>query len=260
MADKKISALTAATTPLAGTEVLPIVQSGATVKVSIADVTAGRAISATSITTGLGAVGTPAYTFTGDTNTGMWSPAADTIAFSEGGTESARFDANGNFLVNTTDPDANQGGASGTGMQFSVRAGFGMRVSINDAHFWNKYQAGNLHNFNCAGVNVGSISITATSTAFNVASDARLKHDIVDAPDAANLIDAIQVRSFKWNVNDSEQRYGFVAQELVKIAPEAVTVPGDKDLMMSVDYSKLVPLLVKEIQSLRARVAEIEKS
>jgi hypothetical protein len=45
MADKKISALTGATTPLAGTEVLPIVQSGSTVKVSIADVTAGRAVS-----------------------------------------------------------------------------------------------------------------------------------------------------------------------------------------------------------------------
>jgi aspartate 1-decarboxylase len=50
MADKKISALTAATTPLAGTEVLPIVQSGSTVKVAISDVTAGRAISTTGIT------------------------------------------------------------------------------------------------------------------------------------------------------------------------------------------------------------------
>lgn len=46
MADKKISALTASTTPLAGTEVLPIVQGGSTVKVSIANVTAGRAVSA----------------------------------------------------------------------------------------------------------------------------------------------------------------------------------------------------------------------
>lgn len=54
MADKKISALTASTTPLAGTEVLPIVQSGATVKVSIADVTAGRAVSASSVTASTG--------------------------------------------------------------------------------------------------------------------------------------------------------------------------------------------------------------
>jgi hypothetical protein len=50
MADKKISALTASSTPLAGTEVLPIVQSGATVKVSVANLTAGRAISATELT------------------------------------------------------------------------------------------------------------------------------------------------------------------------------------------------------------------
>ena len=44
MADKKISALDGATTPLAGTEVLPIVQGSATVKVSVANLTAGRAV------------------------------------------------------------------------------------------------------------------------------------------------------------------------------------------------------------------------
>lgn len=44
MADKKISALTAASTPLAGTEVLPIVQSGSTVKVSVENLTLGRAV------------------------------------------------------------------------------------------------------------------------------------------------------------------------------------------------------------------------
>ena len=48
MADKKISALTASTTPLAGTEVLPIVQGGATVKVAVSNLTAGRAVSALS--------------------------------------------------------------------------------------------------------------------------------------------------------------------------------------------------------------------
>lgn len=46
MADLKISQLTAATTPLAGTETLPIVQSGVTKKVSVANLTAGRAITA----------------------------------------------------------------------------------------------------------------------------------------------------------------------------------------------------------------------
>lgn len=44
MADKKISALTAASTPLAGTEVLPIVQGGATVKVSVDNLTTGKVV------------------------------------------------------------------------------------------------------------------------------------------------------------------------------------------------------------------------
>jgi hypothetical protein len=50
MADLKISQLTGATTPLAGTEVLPIVQSSSTKKVTVADLTTGRAISATQLT------------------------------------------------------------------------------------------------------------------------------------------------------------------------------------------------------------------
>ena len=48
MANKKISALTSATTPLAGTETLPIVQSSTTKQVSVANLTAGRAVSASS--------------------------------------------------------------------------------------------------------------------------------------------------------------------------------------------------------------------
>jgi hypothetical protein len=56
MADLKISALTASTTPLAGTEVVPIVQSTTTKKVSIANLTAGRAVSAASLTATTGGI------------------------------------------------------------------------------------------------------------------------------------------------------------------------------------------------------------
>ena len=50
MANSKISALTSATTPLAGTEVLPVVQSSATTQVTVANLTAGRAVSVLSLT------------------------------------------------------------------------------------------------------------------------------------------------------------------------------------------------------------------
>jgi hypothetical protein len=54
MADSKISALPASTTPLAGSEVLPIVQSSTTKQVTVANLTTGRAISAASVTASTG--------------------------------------------------------------------------------------------------------------------------------------------------------------------------------------------------------------
>ena len=68
MADKKISALTAASTPLAGTEVLPIVQSNTTKKVAVSDLTTGRNVDAKSIAlTGVAATGYLSMTAGGTT-------------------------------------------------------------------------------------------------------------------------------------------------------------------------------------------------
>jgi hypothetical protein len=168
--------------------------------------------------------------------------------------ERARIDSSGNLLVGTT--------TAATTTQLGVVsipdvAGGASAIVIGHA---NGVASGNSYAvFSYNGGIIGAITQNGTTDVlYTTASDARLKHDIVDAPDAASLIDAIKVRSFKWNIDDSEQRYGMIAQELVEVAPEAVSVPQDEDQMMCVDYSKLVPMLVKEIQSLRARVAQLE--
>jgi len=49
-----------------------------------------------------GTASAPSITFTGDVNTGIFSPAADTIAFAEGGVEAARIDSSGRLLVGTS--------------------------------------------------------------------------------------------------------------------------------------------------------------
>jgi len=51
-----------------------------------------------------GSAAAPSITTTGDTNTGIFFPAADTIAFTEGGVEAARFDSSGNLGIGTSSP------------------------------------------------------------------------------------------------------------------------------------------------------------
>jgi len=106
---------------------------------------------------------------------------------------------------------------------------------------------------------VGNISFTSAATAYNTSSDRRLKENIAASDDAGSLIDAIGVVKHDWKVG-GHVRYGVIAQDLHNVAPEAVTVgdPEDVETLKNpwgVDYSKLVPMLVKEIQSLRARLA-----
>ena len=103
---------------------------------------------------------------------------------------------------------------------------------------------------------VGSIATNGSATLYNTSSDARLKENVVDAP--AGNIDSIKVRSFDWKADGEHQEYGFIAQELETAAPYAVTKGETDEDMWAVDFSKLVPMLVKEIQDLKERIQQLE--
>ena len=60
-----------------------------------------------------GTAAAPAITTTGDTNTGMFFPAADTIAFAEGGAEVMRLDSSGNVGIGTSSPSTYVGASGG---------------------------------------------------------------------------------------------------------------------------------------------------
>jgi hypothetical protein len=174
---------------------------------------------------------------------------SDYMRFGTASTERMRIDASGNLLIGVT--SISDATSRTYGNAFS-----GTGANAN----WTSWGSGSQTHAlfrNGTGV-VGSIVTNSSSTTYNTSSDQRLKDNIVDAPSSSDDIDAIQVRSFDWKADGSHQKYGMIAQELMTVAPEAVSGDPESDEMMGVDYSKLVPMLVKEIQSLRARVAQLE--
>jgi len=182
--------------------------------------------------------------------------AGNTISF----TQAMTLDASGNLLVGQTSWNFSNNGTqiAASGRIFNTSStDYNMELA--------GAQSGRMRFYTSSGgsgTTVGSITVDTTNTQYNTSSDRRLKQNIVPAAEAGAVIDGIEVVEFDWK-SGAHTRYGMIAQNLHKVAPEAVSV-GDADDVedfknpWGVDYSKLVPMLVKEIQSLRSRVSALE--
>lgn len=132
--------------------------------------------------------------------------------------------------------------------------------------------AANVNNFMIefrdAGGNIGEVAGNGTGVNYSTTSDQRLKRNIRSAENwGLQKLGEIQVREWEW-IKNSEPGLGFIAQELLPIWPHAVNNPEERNRglaesdpeyrYMSVDYSKLTPLLVKAVQELSAKVQTLE--
>jgi hypothetical protein len=108
----------------------------------------------------------------------------------------------------------------------------------------------------------GSIKTSGSSTQYNTSSDYRLKKNFKDF-NGLNLVSQIPVYDFNWKVGvdpEEGQAWGVKAHELQEVIPNAVSGEKDGEEMQGVDYSKIVPVLIKAIQELEAKVKILENT
>jgi hypothetical protein len=185
-----------------------------------------------------------------DDNAGRvnYDNATNSMLLFTNGSERARIDSSGNLLVGTTSligsgkVSISYTSASNQGIALNEVSGTSGAIAIR---------------FYSASTQVGTITTTTSSTAYNTSSDYRLKNTIAPMTNALAKVALLKPCTYKWNADGSDGE-GFIAHELAEVVPQCVT--GEKDAVdaegkpvyQGIDTSFLVATLTAAIQELKA--------
>jgi hypothetical protein len=173
-------------------------------------------------------------------------------------------DSSGNLLVGTTTQLTSS-------RQTIVSGGNGVALQVGNgavgSYVTNTSGTGNWQpfSFNNNGTSfsqIGSITCTASATAYNTSSDYRLKNTIAPMTGALAKVALLKPCTYKWNADGSDGE-GFIAHELAEVCPQAVT--GEKDAVdaegkpihQGIDTSFLVATLTSAIQEQQAIITAL---
>ena len=223
-----------------------------------------------------------AVVFGSDTNTNnaiFGNASSNFVAMMTSGSERMRINSSGFIYVNT-------GGAEPSASQVGVRI-----TGTQNENFWKSSNSGtsgyNQFLFFNGNGNVGNITTSGSATSFGTSSDYRLKENVNYTWDATTRLKQLKPARFNFIADADTTVDGFIAHEVQSVVPEAIT--GEKDAMtkevlyvdgdeipdgkkvgdvkeasqiapQGIDQSKLVPLLVKTIQELEARITALENA
>ncbi len=202
---------------------------------------------------------------------------ANSVRFYTSNAERMRINSSGSLIINSTSTDYSE--------KLKVEAA-GAAYTFHSVQNSTNSQ-GHIVFSNANGA-VGTIFTNGTSTSYNTSSDYRLKENVVADWDATTRLKQLNPVRFNFIADAATTVDGFLAHEVQDIVPEAIS--GTKDAMrdeqyevtsavfdddgnvvtpavmgtrsvpdyQGIDQSKLVPLLVKTIQELEARIAALE--
>ena len=224
--------------------------------------------------------------------TGSWTNIP--VGFYVNGTEAVRITTGGNVHLNNTGLTSFHGSSrlqiqSASQAISAVTSGGG---GVSPIAAWQQAASGFLAYWTVSGsnTNVGNISTNGSSTSYNTTSDYRLKENVTYDWDATTRLKQLKPARFSFIADPNTVVDGFLAHEAETVVPECVT--GTKDAMrdegyevtpavldddgnvvteavmgthsvpdyQGIDQSKLVPLLVKTIQELEARITALESN
>jgi hypothetical protein len=215
---------------------------------------------------------------------------ASPMAFFTSGSERMRIDSSGNLLINNTGASPLNSGRVRIYNNTAQDALKTYQATSGTTALWSRidHTASYFAVFNYNGSTVGTITTNGSATAYNTSSDHRLKENVTADWDATTRLKQLNPVRFNFIADADTTVDGFLAHEVQSVVPEAISgthnevevwkdgeeLPdgvsvGDNKLdedgntmpvYQGIDQSKLVPLLVKTIQELEARITALENA
>lgn len=146
------------------------------------------------------------------------------------------------------------------GNNFEIRQSSGTGyLTAASAYIFNQFQGSGVDTARVKiDLNSGAIIASGDVTAFGDASDINLKENIKPIENALDKVCTLRGVTFNYIHNPDERLPGLIAQDLLKVLPEAVyttpPTPGTEDASLAVRYGQTVALLVEAIKELKAEL------
>jgi hypothetical protein len=202
-----------------------------------------------------GTTALPALASSTNPDLGIYWAGGTAVSFTVDSVNIGRFGTDGLHLGKTA------GSLATAGLSFfATSTSNGLFQITRDANIAGQFNRltsdGTIVEWMTTGTARGSVSIAGSTTSYNTSSDKRLKENLREF-DAGSILDKLSIWEFDWK-EDGSVGHGVMAQDAVKVYPEAIKRPENRKQKWQADYSKFVPLLLQEVKNLRKEVSALK--